>query len=523
MSSLYIQYNTYIVSATIMILFLVWLMIRVVLSGDKNKISYPLLIFMFCTTGFLLTNTLEIISQSEKMVLFWAKAQYPFIVFIPLIWLKFALIHTRSNSKIPLWLFIAFVLIPVVTLVFLYIPVLLPYMWQDVVFRREGRYLLHYMSHGLWFWIYALYTYALTLCGAFIITRVYLYSRKNYQKRSLLILIGVFVPIIFSLVYLLKPIPGLVKDFTPIGYALSSILFYFGVNRYGLFSLLPMARTILVEYIRDGIIVLNNNNQFIDINPAAMKILGVSEKIIGQDYHRVEKLPDDMKAMLESGNAGFMQIDNGNVRHYSLDCTSIVRGGVKAGRLVVMKDVTESRLLMKKIEDMAHTDELTGLFNRRYFYLLAKQYLSMCERHNRNLSLVMIDIDYFKRINDTYGHQTGDLALREFSKRVRSMLRQEDVFARLGGEEFAIMMFETTLESTILVCERIRASVAGMVIQNYTETDEFSFTISIGIASPVDDSYDFDDLMARSDEALYKAKALGRNKVCVWSVENEQS
>lgn len=163
-------------------------------------------------------------------------------------------------------------------------------------------------------------------------------------------------------------------------------------------------------------------------------------------------------------------------------------------------------------KQMAITDKLTGIYNRQEFHRLAKKEFSRCKRYNQVLCLLMIDIDLFKKINDTYGHATGDDVLQNFAVQIGRELRETDLFARWGGEEFVILMPETNLENALVVAERLRDKVANYVFSN-RENKLVKITISTGITVIKQEDIHIDQVISRSDKALYRAKCAGRNRV----------
>jgi two-component system cell cycle response regulator len=161
----------------------------------------------------------------------------------------------------------------------------------------------------------------------------------------------------------------------------------------------------------------------------------------------------------------------------------------------------------------AVTDGLTGLYNRRYMEGHLSTLTEESKSRGRELSLLILDIDFFKSINDTYGHDAGDDVLREFGRRLRKAVRGIDLVSRFGGEEFVVVMPETDMGTAFAVAERIRERIAALPFPIAGRTREVPVTISIGIAQLMGADDTSDSLLKRADRALYAAKRDGRNRV----------
>jgi len=175
--------------------------------------------------------------------------------------------------------------------------------------------------------------------------------------------------------------------------------------------------------------------------------------------------------------------------------------------------VLENARLYRKVRMMAVSDEQTGLFNLRHFHERLSSELARAQRYKTPVSLIMLDVDRFKRINDRYGHPVGDRVLQQIATILREQVRESDVAARYGGEEFAVILPATDLEAAVEVAERVRRG-AEQAPKGEGDPPEV-VTISLGVAAfPNPDLHDMDDLVKAADAALYAAKAAGRNRVC---------
>lgn len=194
-------------------------------------------------------------------------------------------------------------------------------------------------------------------------------------------------------------------------------------------------------------------------------------------------------------------------------CTAIANASANALYNAFLYERVEKE--KTKLERLAITDYLTGIYNIRYFYNRIDEEFSRAERYRVPLSCMMFDIDYFKKINDTYGHRIGDIVLREFAQLVKRHTRKSDVFARYGGEEFIMLLPETSMKGAIAEAERLRKVVKEHQFK-ILKGDEI-ITVSIGIACFPDEKIkNCDDLIAFADDALFTAKNKGRDQIIVY-------
>lgn len=168
----------------------------------------------------------------------------------------------------------------------------------------------------------------------------------------------------------------------------------------------------------------------------------------------------------------------------------------------------------QELEYCARFDPVTGVANRRYFAEMVEAELARSSRYGRPLSILMMDIDHFKEINDTHGHQTGDIVLQTLYETCKGVLREIDVVGRWGGDEFAILLPETRPATALKVAKRLRSAIESATVSLETHFP-LHFSVSIGCASRIGGDDDLDTILNLADKALYDAKRGGRNRVCV--------
>lgn len=185
--------------------------------------------------------------------------------------------------------------------------------------------------------------------------------------------------------------------------------------------------------------------------------------------------------------------------------------GSLCGAVISHQNVTGRKQMEQQLKRLAETDDLTGLKNRRKFVNLAGRAIKKAHGREKPVSLVLLDLDHFKHINDTHGHQVGDEALRKVAEHLRNTLRRGDIAARVGGEEVAILLPGTDEWGAVIAAERLRKGLAGIKVK--AGSGSLGVTASFGISAVYPEDKGLDDAMARADRALYLAKQEGRNCV----------
>nr|WP_255654778.1 diguanylate cyclase [Cohnella sp. REN36] len=416
-------------------------------------------------------------------------------------------------------------------------------------------------EYGTLFWLLTLVQFAYffyALINMFQAIRTV--RTSNERKQLATTLVGMFVLTLFAAIDLMVNV--LLSDWLPIipglmslGILLSDICFVVAIYRYGMFDILSMAQRDLFHHIAIGIVVVDENGKVLEVNRGAAPFFRLSkgdrfemEKYlsplqmqgeVNEFLYRYRHHPGErMRTEITLGESG---------RHVSIQISPVLDHVRQAiGRVITFHDVTELRKLVdemnrknealhernleliaiqeelfrvnQKLEQMAVTDSLTGCYNRRFLMNQLEHEVLLNARHRVPFSVFLFDIDYFKQINDRYGHVIGDEVIRATSDAVRSQLRRTDIFARYGGEEFTVYLPHTNRQQAEVLAQRIMQAVSDNVVQAGEE--RVSITISMGIVSEEQDALYIDnvkeylrELFSRADAALYIAKNEGRNRV----------
>lgn len=281
---------------------------------------------------------------------------------------------------------------------------------------------------------------------------------------------------------------------------------------------------LLVENSHDIIYSLTADGVFIFVSPAWTKLLGHAvTEVLGKPFQQFIH-PDDVhdymlflksvivKGQRLSGVEYRLQHTNGTwYWHTSSAVPFKDASGQITGLYGITRDITKTRRLQEDLQQQATTDELTGLINRRHFLKLASAELKRAIRFKHIMAIALIDIDHFKSVNDRCGHTVGDQTLLTFSKICQRYVREIDIFARFGGDEFVLLLPETKREQAFQILERVRHALASQTL--FVANHAISITISSGISSLTDGQESLDTLIDRADHALYLAKEMGRNRI----------
>ncbi|WP_223181663.1 GGDEF domain-containing protein [Stenotrophomonas lacuserhaii] len=282
----------------------------------------------------------------------------------------------------------------------------------------------------------------------------------------------------------------------------------------------------LVESVPAGIVLVDGDGLGTVINQRAAELLGHKP-----GRHRAADLVAPMRALrqrcdnheaLEQAYAA--QVGNLNFattlhwvmgeRTFEVD-THPVRGDGEQGRIWLFTDITADLLMAAELRRLASSDPLTGVPNRRHFEERSAQIIAAREATGRSVAVLMLDVDHFKKINDTHGHPIGDEVLKVVARRCREALRERDLFARFGGEEFIALLAAPTADEVPATAERLRNAISGAPVHVGGLRVEVTVSVggAMGEALPGSDARLLEQLVARADEALYQAKADGRNRV----------
>ena len=471
----------------------------------------------------------EILSQSELYRQLWSQAAYIGTYGTGTFLLRFAVRWLRPHRQ-GWWLQLVWI-VPVFVVIAAFTNEWHGLVWPEIRPSDQIPYVWFY-GHGPIFWVGVAYQY-LAIGISFVLISAAAWTRSGiYRRQALHVVAGVVVAIVGNGIYLARFI-ALPLDITPMALAISTAIFYASVSRGRLLDLLPAARHRVVDLMPDGLLVLDEDFRVIDWNTAALTMWGIHRSdLTGVPVDDlVPPWSTQVAPELADFRGGVLRttlLVGEDLRSRTYVDADVQRFSTRSrssdGWIVVFRDASEIRRAEKDLQKanerlealnktllaQAIHDSLTGLFNRAYLDEALPRELARCMRDGSTIALLILDVDHFKDVNDTYGHDIGDLVLKEVARLVGGIVRAGDIPCRFGGDEIVAVMPGAPEAEVAGVAERIRQRVSEERFGD--ERIHLAVTVSVGFAIFPTHADSSADLFRAADRALYAAKDAGRNR-----------
>ncbi|RKD75160.1 diguanylate cyclase (GGDEF)-like protein [Sinobaca qinghaiensis] len=469
------------------------------------------------TALYSFSHVFRLSASSFENIRFWLNVEYLFIPFIPLFILLMCVRYV--GLKIPSWLFQLLCALPVVTILMQQTSHLHTYFYSSVSFENNGPFPVLNLVPGPWYYMHAFFVFFCLLSSVLILMHQLQSVSPRYRVPTLLMAAGICIPILSGILhaYNLQP-AGL--DLAPVFLAVSFLFHGTALIMFPFFLVAPIARDRVFENMKEPVIVLNKQNMIIDYTRPMQKLLPVlNQSAIGQPVDKVLAGHQEfLKIIYQEKEEDFTwEIENGSYHFQPRFSLIYDKNNTDIGKIITLMDVTTRVEIEKELKELATIDSLTMLLNKAAFIEQANNANKALSRKGGYISIIMFDIDYFKQVNDTFGHEAGDRALRNVALTARDNLRASDIIGRYGGEEFIICLPDVPLKHAVRIAENLRQKIAASSItigdQSITVTSSFgvaSTYTSAGFHPPP-----LCPVAEQADKALYKAKSRGRN--CVQS------
>ncbi len=362
------------------------------------------------------------------------------------------------------------------------------------------------------------YLYQLSINTAGIITLIITYGKgtRYFKQQFFLFLTSAFIPFFNTLTYNVT-IANYHIDITPYALLLSMLLFTTSLYFKGVLNSSHIIHTQALDNLPEGIFLFDKNGIVLHANQTAKELLPeVANLPIGTSIDEIPNMPIDSQTLFTQNPTvshlhEFSKTIDGTTKVYSVNDAPIFRHRKLIGYSITFSNITVLKNSLNKLEVKSITDPLTGVYNRAYWFSRGQEFFHKAQLTGLPFCVIMLDVDFFKNVNDTYGHVFGDYVLKVIAKTCSSNLRGADIFARYGGEEFCILL-ETSLEHATNIADKLRLIIEHFPFIN--ENTKVPITASFGVAEWSSSDQEFIDSVKRADQNLYRAKKTGRNKVC---------
>lgn len=468
------------------------------------------------TFGF----ALELSGSTLQQINLWIKIEYLGMPFIAPSGLLMVMHFTGLDRLIKRKLVTVLYTIPFLTTLIVWTNEYHHLFYKSVYLRPNTPTPLVDVVMGPWYIVHGSFTFGCLLAAICLMLWQWKRMKRVYHRQMLTILIGFSIPTLGSFLYLMGLTPyGM--DPVPIIMSVTSVLYIWAILSRGMLTAAPIARENLFESMREGVLVTDLSDMLVDYNRAAAEMVqGLDASAIGKPLAQLfltagkDAISYVMDAEPLLREERELPWNNGDkIGYYQIRSSPVQKqGGHLAGQMIMLIDVTERTLLQDKLRQLATMDSLTGIYNRTYLLELSHELLAEATLKQASLSIILLDIDFFKSINDRYGHQYGDIALQHITEVCSRHMREGDVFGRYGGEEFVICLPGTSLNQAGALSNTIRQDIEESTL--FTSIGPISVTASFGVVEAVHpDVVTLEELLSQADHALYTSKRNGRNAV----------
>lgn len=498
-------------------------LVGITIPYARDRIGRIFLLFLGAALLWIVGFIFEITQESPAGKILLVRLQFIGISLLPMLWFLLSAEYVKSPVK--KWVWSVLLVVPLITQIFVWaVPYPNLFWGTPTLTESAGPFTMIDYDYGPWFYfVHAPYGYLLILTAVVFYVRSLLLYHREFRRPIFLLLIAIALPIVADIVYILGFSPFHSINLAPIAMGISGFIVGYVLLKYRFFRLLPIARSVIIESMDEGIIVLNENRCILDINRAITSFFPDCGFAVGRELEECSRGPliGGILHMIQSGTVRMditvPAVDSGSEeRIFDVCIRSITRPeGEIGGRVVSLRDITERVQLYEKVRSLAIHDDLTGAFNRRYILETGSREISRVKRgHSSSVGVVMLDLDGFKGVNDNYGHNAGDELLIALSQAASSALRDIDSFGRIGGDEFAAILPDTSTKEGLVAAEHVREAIAEVLVASGGE--RVSVSASIGVSASADFSDEvptIEDLFHAADVAMYTAKRSGKNRI----------
>jgi diguanylate cyclase (GGDEF)-like protein len=483
----------------------------------------------------------EAISQTVPDKILWS--QFSYIGFTTTTPFLILFIISYSQQRHLNWRFtLLFLIVPFLTTLAAYTNDQHHLLWTNFHWGSTQYNILIY-EHGVVFYLHLVYIYTLVFFGLGLLAQKISRSKPPFRSQLVIIFISGLFPLASGSLYAfgIDPVQGM--DTSPFGFLFTNIMLILGFSHYQLLDLVPVAQDLLLRQVQDGMMVIDWKDRVVDANKHVFDILHLpATNIIGKRFQEVLPWDLDLNKMSKFTVPTEYCLCEPENYYVDLQVSSLTpHTSAPAGYLLAFRDISirkqtelqlkkanaslqkqiqETNRLQEMLKAQATHDSLTGLYNRRDMDAVLNQILLQAQQQGNHFSIMVMDIDHFKEINDQFGHQTGDSILQQFGQAILQSTRDSDYSFRLGGDEILVAFPGMSAAEAHRKANLFREALQSIIIEK--DNARVSTTVSVGIAEYPTHGDNVQILINRADRALYRAKEKGRNQVLVADLSKQE-
>ncbi len=480
------------------------------LFKQRNRLASLFSLICLSMAIYIFAYAMELLSADLAQIKYYMTLQYYGFSFLPLLWLVFAY-KFYFKKELSLRVGLPLAIIPFLTMFFVSTNDYHSLYYKSISAMTVDGIVLVTVSKGIWHMLFSIYSYLLMLAGSYIFFVAWKGAKFQFKTQNFWMFLGSVFPLIASALYLFMSSSSVI-DLIPVSFLLLALTYFVVLFKYDFLELKEIVRGYAFGQINEGIFFIDEQSRVIDFNHAGeLTFDWLRADNIGKSLSAFE---DGRKILNSTGSFFEVEIEkNGELKSYEFRVTMLRERGAVVGKIFLFQDITEQKLAIERLNYIATHDMLSDIYNRARVMEEVEALMSAIRRSGGKISVLMLDIDHFKNINDRYGHMVGDLVIKNVAQQCKSLIRKGDSVGRYGGEEFIVVLYDTDKKNAIKIAEKIRKHIAALPLE--LEGHSISITVSIGVAtvSARDRSISAQDIVNNADMALYIAKNSGRNAV----------
>lgn len=482
-------------------------------------------VMLFCAV-WSAGDGLETLMVDLPHKLYMIRLSYVGVIGTAVFWSLFIIIFSNNDKMLSKWVKVILSIVPVITFICVMTLHLHPYFYKSVGVTTIDGYVVLSTIYGPIFKVWAVFAYIAIFGSGVLLVQSVLRFPQHFHGQVYLLIIAGLMPLVSNFLFITGN--NFIAPFDPSApaFVISGLLVGINLRRHRFMDLVPVAHDLVFRHVNSGVIVIDSRGVVLDMNPAAGKMTDFEPgDVIGQLAADTILKHFNLQDTFFNNMASTVEVEFGT-SVFEIQQTFMTDSADRnSGQIILLYDITalkqseaELSAINTQLKKIAATDPLTDLANRRSLFELANRELSRAQRRQLNFSLILVDLDNFKTVNDTKGHPFGDRVLKKTAHGLKMCSRSGDILGRYGGDEFIILAYEADLQQARVLAQRFCETIPLLLTQ--IRGMDIPVTLSIGVASYTGEKdITLETLLERADAALYNSKQAGRNQVSVWKDE----